>query len=161
MAVCKKCGTELKDGEKFCGSCGAPVDQTSSVANDVYENVKNKAGIVLDTKDTTGDYDRNEIEANKIKCAIAYIPILFFIPLILCPKGSGYAKFHANQGLLLLIISVIINVLGAVIGLIPIVGGIIWTIINLVPLAGIIFGIVNTLQGKVKELPYIGGIHIL
>lgn len=165
MAFCAKCGNEIKDGEMFCGSCGAPVGQaeqaTQAAGNDKFNDIKNQALGILNTKDTTDKYDKNEIEANKIKCAISYIPILFFLPLIICPKGSKYAKFHANQSLLLLIICVVLNIIGAVIGLIPILGTIIQIIFNLVVLGGIVFGIVFTAQGKVKELPFVGGIHIL
>lgn len=88
--------------------------------------------------------------------ALAYI--LFFIPM-LTHRENKFAMFHANQGLVLFITVVIINVVG---GMIPIIG---WFI--LLPLGYIfilimmILGIINALGGKKKKLPLIGGFKII
>ena len=172
MSFCKKCGKEMNDDVKFCPACGEPANNgasgssennsgNSSYANDAYQNAKSKVETVLNTKDTTGEYDPKDIESNKVICALAYIPILFFLPLVACPKTSKFAKFHANQGLLLLILSVVCNVVGSLIGLIPILGTIVWVLLELVLFAAFIFGLINTLQGKAKELPLIGGIRLI
>ncbi|KJR49239.1 hypothetical protein UF75_0317 [Desulfosporosinus sp. I2] len=47
--------------------------------------------------------DPSDIEQNKTMAALAYF--LFFLPLIAC-KDSQYGRFYANQGLLVLILSV-------------------------------------------------------
>lgn len=164
MAFCGKCGNELKDGEKFCSSCGAPVDQASSsttAANAAFENAKKQAETIFVTKDTANEYDKSEIEANKIICMLAYIPILFFLPLVLCPKNSKYARFHANQGLLLLILSVVINIVGILLLFIPVLGLVLMPLLELVILGAIAYGIVFTVLGQVRELPIIGGIRII
>ena len=86
---------------------------------------------------------------------LAYL--LFFLPLLACPE-SRYAKFHANQALILLIAAIAGNV---VLGIIPIIG---WL---LIPIYGIgvlilgIMGLVNGFGGKAKELPLIGKFTIL
>lgn len=116
---------------------------------------------ILNTKDTTNEYTQEEIQKDKIVCGLAYIPILFWLPLVAATKGSKYAKFHANNGLLLLIIGVVLSIVSGILGLIPFVGYILGTLISLVMLAFVIFGMVFTFQGKVKELPLIGGIKIL
>lgn len=88
--------------------------------------------------------------------AVAYI--LFFIPLIV-DKDSEFGKFHANQGLVLLLLSIAISVVGSII---PFLG---WFIIA--PIGGLlvlvlaIVGIINALNGEQKELPIIGGIKLL
>lgn len=84
---------------------------------------------------------------------IGYIfPVLFFVPLITADKSSAFARFHANQQLLLLIWYVIANV----IVIIPLLG---WVASPLMVVLGIILaviGIVNTAQGVTKPLPIIG-----
>lgn len=95
-------------------------------------------------------------DTNKGLCALAYL--LFFIPLIVDGDNLDY-RFHANQGLVLLIFAVIINVVGVII---PVIG---WFII--LPIGGIlafvlfIIGVVNALNGSNKPLPFIGGIELI
>lgn len=50
-------------------------------------------------------YPAEEIEQSKVVSALAYLGILFFLPLVVTPV-TRYGKFHANQGLLLLLTSV-------------------------------------------------------
>lgn len=104
--------------------------------------------------------DSNDIEKNKAMAIIGYIiPILFFIPLVTEAKDSVFAKFHANQQLILLIAAVLVNVVGAII---PILG---WFVI--LPLGSIaivvfaIIGLINAAKGEMKELPLIGSFKII
>lgn len=96
-----------------------------------------------------------DIEKNKTMAGLSYL--LFFLPLIACPE-SKYARFHANQALLLLIAGVVGNV---ILGIIPVIGWI------LLPLFGIgvlilgIIGLINGFGGKSKRLPLIGKFDIL
>ena len=102
-----------------------------------------------------------DVEKNKVMAIVGYIlPILFFVPLLSEEsKKSPFAKFHANQQLLLLIAAVIVNVVGTII---PILG---WFII--LPLGSIfliviaIMGIINAAKGEMKKLPLIGGYEII
>ncbi len=117
----------------------------------------------FDTDDLTGMFDTNDIEKNKFLTIIGYIPLLFLIPM-LTAGDSKYAKFHANQGLILTIFAAICAVINQlvkfVIGWIPLIGGVISTIISLAlglaTLAYIIIGILNAIQGRAKKLPLIG-----
>lgn len=87
------------------------------------------------------------------------IPILFFIPLISDGKNSPFAKFHANQQLVLLITGVVINIVG---GVVPFLG---WFLI--LPLGCIfllvvaIMGIISAAKCEMKKLPLIGNIEII
>ena len=94
----------------------------------------------------------------KAVSAVGYLGILFLLPYIMFPKDK-FAVFHANQGLMLLITAVAINVIG---GAIPLLG---WFLIlpigYILILVLLIMGIVNATGGKMKRLPIIGGIDIL
>lgn len=130
---------------------------------------------IFDTEDLSGNYDTADIEQNKAMAAIGYIPVLFLIPML--ATQSPYAKFHANQGLiltglamivniglsiLLSIISAILTVITSIIGLssvlISTITGIVMFVANLVVLILIIIGICNAVTGKAKKLPVIGNL---
>jgi len=110
--------------------------------------------------------DPQDVEQNKVMAILAYI--IFLIPLF-AAKDSPYARFHTNQGLLVLLLAIglgivffILAFIGALIA--PALGGIIY-IISLVCNLGVfvlvILGIVNAAQGQMKELPVIGKYRIL
>lgn len=109
-------------------------------------------------KDKKEQEKTEDLEQVKVMAALAYIGILFFLPLVTHPE-SKFGKFHANQGLLLLITGVAINVVGS---FIPILG---WFII--LPLGYIftiilfVMGLVNALNKKMKRLPVIGGFDLI
>lgn len=99
--------------------------------------------------------DMEDIEQNKTVAGLAYL--LFFLPLVTAPE-SKYGKFHANQGLILLILGIAGNF---ILGIIPIIG---WL---LVPLFGAfvlilgIMGMINGFNGRTKELPLIGKFRLI
>ncbi len=93
----------------------------------------------------------NDVEENKVIAAISYLGILCLVPLLL-KKDSQYAQFHGKQGLVLLIAWV---VFGAVM-MIPILGWLVGLLGNIACLILMIVGLVNALQGNMKELPWIG-----
>jgi len=96
---------------------------------------------------------KNNLETtndDNIISAIGYIWLLFLVPLLL-KKGNKYCEFHAKQGMVLFIASIILMVIGVV----PILG---WIIAFFGWIAIIIFallGFVNALQGKEWEMPYL------
>lgn len=116
-----------------------------------------------DTKDTTADYDKKDIEDNKAMAILAYIGWLVLIP-IFGAKSSAYARYHSNQGLILAIVETVIAVVFGLLGLIPYVGVIFsicsW-LLELCCFALFIIGLVNAINGKAKELPIIGGYKLL
>ena len=100
-------------------------------------------------------YTSEDIEKNKTMAGLSYL--LFFLPLITCPE-SGYAKFHANQSLLLLIVGIAGNV---ILGIIPVIGWMLMPIFGIGVLILGIMGLVNGFGGKAKRLPLIGKFDIL
>ncbi|WP_419520481.1 hypothetical protein [Hominenteromicrobium sp.] len=91
---------------------------------------------------------------------------------IFAARNSYFARFHANQGLVLFLFyacysvltRIITNILNLALGFIPFVPGMISAALQFI---GIIFfvlmilGIANAASGKVKELPFIGRIRLL
>ncbi len=106
--------------------------------------------------DRTAEFEADDINTNKVISALAYFGILFFLPLVSCP-ASKFGRFHANQGLLLLITSVVSTIVYSV----PILGWIVGALLNLAIFILFLFGLINTLNGNAKELPFIGSIKII
>lgn len=100
-------------------------------------------------------YTPEDIEKSKTMAGLSYL--LFFLPLITCPE-SGYAKFHANQGLLLLITGIAGNV---VLGVIPFIGWMLMPIFAIGVMVLGIMGLINGFGGKATRLPLIGKFTIL
>ncbi|MDD4832286.1 MAG: zinc ribbon domain-containing protein [Clostridia bacterium] len=148
---CKKCGAELGDKTK-CADCGE-------------DNTAKK--IDFKTRDFTGEFDTAEAKDKKVMAILAYLGFLVFIP-IFAAKDSKYARFHANQGLVLFIlemaiaiVDIILTAIFAYVWVVSVILSVVfWLLwIGLTVLA--IVGIVNAVNEKAKELPLIGKMRIL
>ena len=100
------------------------------------------------------------MEGNKLLAAISYIGILFLVPL-LAAKDDAFARYHANQGLVLFIANIAAAIAGFILGFNPVNGIIVAWIIRIALLVLMILGIINALKGEMKPLPLIGGIEII
>ena len=100
-------------------------------------------------------FELDDIEKNKTMAGLAYF--IFFLPLIAAPE-SKFAKFHANQGLLLLILGVAGNL---ILGMIPILGWLLMVPFGILVLILGVMGLMNGFGGKAKELPMIGKFRII
>ena len=100
-------------------------------------------------------FDKEDVEKNKVMAGLAYL--IFFLPLIACPD-SPFGKFHANQGLLLLILGIAGSF---ILGAIPILNLILLPLLSIFVFILGIMGLINGLNGKVKELPLIGKFRII
>lgn len=107
-------------------------------------------------KKTTASSDAKDVEKNKVFGILAYIGILFIVPLLAAPE-SKFAKFHANQGCLLFILGVAVNVVWVV----PILGWIVGFFGWILVLVLAVMGIVNAANGKMQKLPLIGEYEII
>ena len=111
---------------------------------------------ILEMRDTTADFAKNDIEKNKFYALVSYIGILWLIPL-LAARDSKFAQFHANQGILLTILGAI----SGIIAFIPFIGGIVAWILGIACTALMIIGALNCVQGKARELPFIGSYRLI
>ena len=100
------------------------------------------------------------MEGNKLLAAISYIGILFLVPL-LAAKDDAFARYHANQGLVLFIANIAAAIAGFILGFIPVIGIIVAWIIRIALFVLMILGINNALKGEMKPLPLIGGIEMI
>lgn len=128
MAFCRNCGAELKDEDQFCAKCGTKVNEEAPAET---------APAAID------------IDMTKLYAVLAYVGILFLIPLLLC-KDSEFVRFHTNQGIVLFIA-------GVICAIVPIIG---W-IASIGVLVLMVFSLINVSNGDMKELPVIGKIKIL
>ena len=179
MKICNKCGAELNDDVKFCSNCGDQVDATAqevenkqpeaeSKTAEYQKKVETAVNDFMNTKDETSEFEAEDISKNKIFAVLSYISILFIIPLLAAPQ-SKFAKFHANQGLVLFIAEVLSGVVSSVLTAIftfisfslgALIGAL-FSVVSLVLFIFAIIGIVNAAQGKAKELPLIGNFRFI
>ena len=117
------------------------------------EDLGSKVAQLNDTPDTTASFDVDDVKNNKGMAVLAYFWLLVLIPL-LARKDSPFARYHSNQGLILLICSVISGILGRIWGPLGTITGIICFIL-------FIIGIVNAANGRAKELPIVGKFRLL
>lgn len=131
------------------------------------ESFEEKFSAINNTADTTQEYDPQDIEKNKFMAILAYFGILVLIP-ILAAKESKFARFHANQGLILCIAGILYAVAYQILaGIILMISYKLWWLVSLVSLVGLIFlywfivGVINAAKGRAKELPFIGHFKLL
>lgn len=104
---------------------------------------------------------------DKLFGILSYLGFLVLIPLF--AGKTDFTRYHANQGLVLfileLILGVIITVCSIVLCLIPwigpIIAGVLGGLLGLIPLVFAILGIINVANEKMAPLPIIGNIKIL
>lgn len=142
------------------------------------EDINKQVENLQNTKDFTGNFEPSDIEKNKVVSALAYIGCLFWLPLVACPNSS-FGRFHANQGLVAFIFYFVVNVVKSLIsftlslifgnnliggltgGLAGLLNSVIGWILSALCLLVMLFGLINTLNGKAKELPVIGKLRLI
>lgn len=184
MGYCIKCGAKVGDGIRYCPQCGAEIPaqghQEYTYGQDAYGQDTYRQEYGRQDSKTTGPgsgnrqgggtyFDRDDVRSNKGMGVLSYLGILVLIPLLAGNKNSEYVRFHSNQGLVLFITSVVINLLSGnwVFGLHSLISfsgwwfGWIFDLIGLVLFIFAVMGIVYACRGEKKELPFIGQIHLL
>lgn len=158
---CQSCGKSLDDNAQFCDGCGASFN---SAENGQTPGGPPPAGNTPPpgdpppgTQGAAGQevFSQEDIEKNKVMAALAYI--LFFLPLVACPE-SRFGKYHANQGLILLIVGIGGSI---ILGIIPIIGWILMPFFYIAITVFAILGLVNGFKGVAKPLPLIGKFRII
>lgn len=92
---------------------------------------------------------------------LGYIfPILFFLPLVTDAKNNTFAKYHANQQLLLLLFLIIGNTAASILTVI-LIGLLLYPVVWIFGLVCMVMGILNVVNDRQKPLPLIGTITTL
>ena len=150
--TCRFCGQAMSPTHNHCPACGRSVDAPHGDYTPYF---------------TKRDRDRHHITA-----ALSYLAFLVLIPLIFA-RRSHYARFHANQGLVLTIISLSYSLVtrifvtfldilfGGIYAAIPMTLSSIFNFGSIFFLILLILGISNAAKGRAKELPLIGRIRFI
>lgn len=187
MAVCPKCGKEVKTKAKFCPECGTKLDAEKKKATDkkvekeetkeepkeMSEAIKESVEKVLDTEDSTKEFTKKDAKDNLGMALLSYLGLLVLIPYFL-EKDSKFVKYHAKQGMNLLIVWVGYSILCGLLSLIKVSRTVYyfgyaygkvkvtpWWVSLPIWVVGLgigvisIIGIVYVVQGKAKELPLV------
>ena len=165
MPYCEKCGMQVENQVKFCPGCGSAIGETKSAGKNDFGTTFQELN---NTADTTGEFDAKDIADNKVMAILSYLGILVLVP-IFGAKGSKFARFHANQGLVLCITAVVYSIAYSILSGILI--AVSWRLyaafsgifgfVSLIFVIWVILGIVNAAGGKAKELPVIGKFKLL
>jgi fumarate reductase subunit D len=94
---------------------------------------------------------QTNLDEDRLIAAIGYLGILCLVPLLL-KKNSAFAQHHGKQGLVVLLAWVVLWIGN----IIPILGQIVWFVGSIALLILVILGMVNALQGKMWEMPFLG-----
>ena len=183
-----KCNAEVKAKDKFCSACGESLgkEKKKKESNINQDEIFNKIGDnlekILDTEDTSKEYTKKDIEDNKGLAILSYIGPLALIPYFK-GKDSKYVKYHAVQGMNLLIVWVVFTIFAAILSMIKItkscdhspIFGVVTNCVKVTPwwikfpidIIGLclliisILGVVYALLGKAKKLPLIDKVNII
>lgn len=157
MAFCSKCGKQVGEDNRFCPACGAPLS-------------KDYAPPMEEEQSAHYGFDPADVSKNKAMGILAYLGILTLIPTF-AAKESRFARFHANQGLILFVVEICLGVLSWFFEAIFLdvlhiwslyrLLNIVFTLLDIGCLGLSIYGIVNAAQGKRRELPVIGKLRLI
>ncbi len=121
------------------------------------EDLTQKVANLNNTPDSTDAFDPQDVSGHKGMSILAYFGILVLIP-IFAAKDSPFARYHSNQGLILLILGIIVSILSRLPGFL---GGLLGGVGGLITFILFIIGIVNAANGRAKELPVVGKFRLL
>ena len=185
MAFCGQCGTQIQDDARFCPVCGtvqgqqtaaqsAPPEQSQQGSYQQYQQQAYQQPYqqayqqpVQPERTYEPDGDPHTLAVGAITM-FSYWTILFWIPLV-AAKNSRFARFHAGQGLNLLLAGIAYSIAtGILTGIAMAIsfgfGAVLSTLFGLAGIAFFvlfIMGIINVCKGEMKPLPIIGNIKIL
>jgi len=107
--------------------------------------------------------DAADIEQNKVYAVLAYIGLLFLVPLLAAPN-SKFARYHTNQGIVLFLATIVLMAASMVLAIIPFIGCVATILSVAIAGAAVVFmvlGIINAASGLYKPLPLIGHYQLL
>ena len=108
------------------------------------------------------DFTQEDLEQNRTMAALGYI--VFFVPLIKC-RDSKVGRYCANQGLILLVLMILVSILFNIFAVVPFIGWLFTLLGGLASFALFLIGlmcfVMMMTDGRVTDLPYVGGFRLL
>jgi len=166
MAACAKCGATLKEGEAFCGSCGAAVGTTApgagAPATPKPVSTAPAAGSGAAAPSGAPAAASSAGMASNVAGALAYVTIIPAILFIVLEqfKSDKFVRFHAFQSLFFQLGLLVCWIPIMIVGWIPFIG---WLVLILgvivLGLGGFgtwIFLVFKAYNNEKFELPVVG-----
>jgi uncharacterized membrane protein len=101
---------------------------------------------------------KEDIEKNKMNAVLSYIGILILVPLLSDEaKKSPFAKFHLNQGLVLLIAEIALSV----VWMVPVLGWLVGFVGGIALFVFWIMALIGAVNGEMKRVPILGDIELI
>lgn len=159
-------------GEQKTGSgAGSNNNKTAEDAAMFFEKLGQFVSKLLDTKDSTNEFTKEDIEKGKGMSILSYISILVFIPMFV-DKNSRFVRYHVTQGFNIFLLMAahfcVFRIVGRILSaavmhlwVVDFVLGLADSLTGLVIAALAIVGIVNVCLGKAREVPVIGAVHLI
>ena len=153
-------GGKMREGiieaiESHKEDIAAETPAPAPAAEEAPEAAPVKEAAAAETVTPEAELDPQDVSSNKLMAVLAYFGILVLIPLF-AAKESKFARFHVNQGLILLICCVVSLVISKIPGV-----RFIAVILNIFIFVLAVIGIINAVKGETKELPLVGKYKIL
>lgn len=128
-------------------------EKSKEWAKQAYEDYK--ANSSHSTSQSTGEKpfagqgasDSSKRTLGKVLALLSYISGFCVLPFFLTPNDQ-FAKYHARQGVVLFVFSILLDILSKITG--------VAAILNIARIYLIYKGIKNVLEDRTEELPYIG-----
>lgn len=101
MKTCPNCHSQINDEAAYCPICGTAVNFYSQ-PNPSYTEppVYAPPEPIIDPYDHTGEFDQEDIAANKLTCMLVYLlDVIGIIIALLANKESMYTAFHVKQSM--------------------------------------------------------------
>lgn len=169
MNRCSKCGSPVQEGMSYCPACGERIPTENYGCSDSQEGGSGfQENMNYGYQGQMPD-EAVDIQNNKVLAAFSYFGALVLLPLFL-RRESPFARFHANQGLVLFLGEIICQAVSRGMHMVQGWGWPFWgfgmmggalDILDLVFVVCSIWGIINVCTGKYASLPVIGSIQLL
>ena len=99
----------------------------------------------------------SDVEQGKAPAVLSYflVGIIWWL-LDEKVKNNSFVKFHVKQAIVILGISILVSVIGAVLMWIPVIGWFAWLVLRLGVLVIWVMGLLKAIQGKNEKVPLAG-----
>lgn len=156
---------EPKEESKAAESIKATAAEAKEEAKETADKIAKKWN---SAEDKTSEFDPLDAEKNKYFSILGYFGLLVLLPLVFAPK-SKFARFHANQALVLLIVQLVYwFIAGSIFAIVflsskgfAIFLALIFLVASLVFFVMWVQGIANAANEKARNLPFIGTWELL